>query len=207
MRVDLDAKVRTRDGEDVGSVQHAVVDPRTNEVTDFVISTGALFGRDIVVAREELDRATEQGDALRLRLSKDELEALPSYSPADYVVPPAGTPVPPGIGFAATGFLWPASYGYLAGVPAEYARSEEVGIGRGADVLDREEVQVGIVEDVRFDAATGRLQGFVLRVGRPLLTLFGGGDTVEVPAEQIERVEEGRVRLRVSKDYLARAGR
>ena len=40
MRVDLDAKVRTHDGEDAGSVQRAVVDPRTNEVMELVITTG-----------------------------------------------------------------------------------------------------------------------------------------------------------------------
>ena len=44
MRVDLDAKVGTSDGQDAGSVQRVVVDPRSTEVTDFVISTGGLSG-------------------------------------------------------------------------------------------------------------------------------------------------------------------
>jgi hypothetical protein len=34
MRVDLDAKVQTRDGEAAGSVQRAVIDPQANEVSD-----------------------------------------------------------------------------------------------------------------------------------------------------------------------------
>ena len=53
MRVDLDAKVRASDGEEIGSVDRAIVDPHTNEVTHIVVRTGAIFGRDIVVPRED----------------------------------------------------------------------------------------------------------------------------------------------------------
>ena len=37
MRLDLDAKVRARDGEEIGSVDRAIVNPQTNEVTDIVV--------------------------------------------------------------------------------------------------------------------------------------------------------------------------
>jgi hypothetical protein len=58
MRLDLDAKVRARDGEEIGSVDRAVVDPRTNEITHIVVKTGAIFGRDIMVPREDLERGS-----------------------------------------------------------------------------------------------------------------------------------------------------
>jgi len=64
MRVDLDAKVRARDGDEIGSVDRAIVDPHTEEVTSFVVSTGAIFGRDVVVARGDLEQATDDGDAI-----------------------------------------------------------------------------------------------------------------------------------------------
>ena len=41
MRVDLDAKVLTSDGNDAGSVQRAVVDPQTNEVVATLTVAGA----------------------------------------------------------------------------------------------------------------------------------------------------------------------
>ena len=41
MRVDLDAKVRAQDGEDIGSIDRVIVDPRSNEVTHVVVRTGA----------------------------------------------------------------------------------------------------------------------------------------------------------------------
>jgi sporulation protein YlmC with PRC-barrel domain len=47
MRVDLQAKVLTREGETAGRLQQVVVDPRTNEVSEFVMSTGGLLGHDV----------------------------------------------------------------------------------------------------------------------------------------------------------------
>jgi len=62
-----------------------------------------------------------------------------------------------------------------------------------------------VVDDLRFDAENGNLQGFVLRVGGALRTLFGGGDTVEVSRYQIESVGESLVRLRLAKDEVEAA--
>jgi sporulation protein YlmC with PRC-barrel domain len=211
MRIDLDANVRTVDGEDVGSVQRAVVDPRSNEVTDVVISTGTVFGRDVLVPRAEIERASEDGDALRLRLHKADLERLPDYVPANYVAPPATWMMPAGYGFPAGGYLWPVGYGSSVPLPtepgAEDERPDEVSLNKGAVVFDRAGEDVGVVDDVRFDAASGRLRGFVLRVGGAFRTLFGGGDTVEVTRGQIERVADSIVYLRVAKEEIERAGR
>jgi hypothetical protein len=38
------------------------VDPRANEVTDFVISASGLFGHDVLVPREHLEAAIREGD-------------------------------------------------------------------------------------------------------------------------------------------------
>src|SRR6266542_3296444 len=76
MRVDLDARVVARDGEEIGSVDRAIVDPNSEQVTAIVVRTGAVFRRDIVVAREELEQAAEDGDSIRLRLTKEEVEQL-----------------------------------------------------------------------------------------------------------------------------------
>jgi hypothetical protein len=51
------------------------------------------------------------------------------------------------------------------------------------------------------------LRGFILRVGGALRTLFGGGETVEVSVGDVERVSEGLIHLRVSKDDLVPAHR
>jgi sporulation protein YlmC with PRC-barrel domain len=240
MRIDLDAKVRTRDGEEAGSVQRAVVDPRTNEVMELVVSTGGWLGRDVLVPRTEIESAEADGGAIRLRLTKHELEALPAYVPANYVMPPVGAAMPLGYGFPESGFLWPVGFtaatgvGYVpatdapvpgtaaagtaaaaaadqaqvsssAGLPTGGQNVGEASLSKGAVVIDSQGNDVGVVDDVLFDQNGGQLRGFVLRVGSVLRTLFGGGDTVEIDAAQVERVAEGIVHLRLTKDELVPA--
>src|SRR5689334_22640648 len=109
MRVDLDAKVLARDGEEIGSVDRAIVDPSTDEVTSIVVRTGTVFGRDIVVAREELEQASEDGDSIRLRLTKDELEQMPDFVPEQFSPMPPAWVAPAGYGFPASGYVWPVA--------------------------------------------------------------------------------------------------
>jgi len=215
MRVNLDAKVRASDGEDVGSVDRAVVDPRTNEVTHMVVRTGAIFGRDIMVPREDLERASLDGDTLQLDLTKDELEQFPDFVMDQYGAPPPTWVAPAGYGFPSTGYAWPIAVDPMMG-PApmmlpdddlddDFEGPDQVTLTKGALVMDRNSDDVGVVDDVRFDVETGRLQGFVLRVGGALRTLFGGGDTVEVSRQQIERIGESMVHLRLAKEEIEAA--
>ena len=218
MRVDLHARLISRDGHDVGSIERAIVDPATNQISEFVINTGGLFGRDLLLPRAEVERATPDGDRLQLGLAKEELDRLPSFVAANFVPPPAGWAAPVGDPFGAAGYLWPAAYP----LPAPYADAgagaaafaaapgqpdrpiTDPTLARGDLVLDRDGHEVGVVDDVAFDPATGRLTGFVLRVGGALTTLFGGGETIQVGREQLDRVEEGRVRLNVDGEALRR---
>jgi sporulation protein YlmC with PRC-barrel domain len=215
MRLDLDAKVRAHDGEEIGSIDRAIVDPRTNEVTHVVVRTGAIFGRDIVVPREDLERANQDGDTVQLDLSKDELEKFPDFEMERYGTPPPTWVAPEGYGFPASGYAWPIAMDPMMGpvpmmIPDELAESElenpeQVTLTKGALVLDRDNDDIGVVDDVRFDADTGQLQGFVLRVGGALRTLFGGGDTLEVSRYQIESVGESMVKLRLKKEEIEAA--
>lgn len=227
MRVDLDAKVRTSDGEDAGTVERVVVDPHKNEVTEFVLNTGGLLGRDVRIAREEIERASRDGDVLRLRLTKAELERLPTYVSTAYGAPPAGWVPPAGYGFPYGSFLWPVGYatmepypvtapgahagataadaagpGMTAAGAATTSTDELPQIGKDAIVLDRNGEDIGVVDDVRFDAESGALRGFVLRVGGTLATLFGGGTMVDVDASMVDRVDAGIVRLNATKDAV-----
>jgi sporulation protein YlmC with PRC-barrel domain len=213
MRLDLDAKVRASDGEDIGSVDRAVVDPQTNEVTHIVVRTGAIFGRDIMVPREDLERAAQDGDTIRLSLTKNELELLPDFEPDRYGPPPGTWVAPAAYGFPAGSYAYPLAVDpMMGGMPVlipdqrtDLDEDEPVTLTKGALVLDRNGDDIGVVDDMRFDAESGRLQGFVLRVGGALRTLFGGGDTVEVSRYQIESVGESIIRLRLAKEEVEAA--
>jgi sporulation protein YlmC with PRC-barrel domain len=219
MRVDLDAKVLARDGEHIGSVDRAIVDPNTDEVMSIVVRTGAVFGRDIVVAREELEQAAEDGDSIRLSLTKDELEQMPDFAPEQFSAVPPTWVAPAGYGFPASGYVWPVAMDPIdpaATVPMvtepiaadEMALDDEVDLvtlNKGAVVMDSHGDDVGVVDEVRFDSGTGQLQGFVLRVGGTLQTMFGGGDTLELSHREIERVGESIVYLRLAKEEVEAA--
>src|SRR5687768_11614400 len=86
----LDANVRTCDGLDVGTVSHAVVDPHTDKVSEFVIASRGPLGRDVLVPRAEIEWADEDDGGLRLRLGMRDLEQLPTYHKSRYGAPPPG---------------------------------------------------------------------------------------------------------------------
>ena len=209
MRVDLDAKVQTRDGEAAGSVQWAVIDPQANEVSDFVISTGGLFGHDVLVPRERLEASSREGDVIRLDLTKDELKRLPVYAPADYTVPATGWTPPAGYGYPVDAFVWPVGRAFEEQAVAARTAREGKGeiwpaIEKGTIVQDRTGEHIGVVDEVRFDASDGHLQAFVVRAGGSIQTFFGGGETIEVARSQVDRVDEGIVYLRAHKRDIVR---
>src|SRR4051794_38476906 len=146
MRLDLDAKVRARDGDDIGSVDRAIVDPRTNEVTHIVVRTGTIFGRDIMVPRADIERGGVDGDTIQLDLTKDELDQFPDFVLEQYSAPPPAWVAPAGYGFPSTGYAWPIAVDPMMGpvpmsVPdddlnAEAEDLDQVTLIKGALVLD-----------------------------------------------------------------------
>jgi sporulation protein YlmC with PRC-barrel domain len=209
MRVDLDARVKTRDGESAGSVQRAIFDPHSDEITDFVISTGGLLGHDVLVPRERLEASNREGNTICLDLTRDELKKMPEYVAGDYAEPASGWVPPIGYSYGSGGYLWPAGYIWPVEIPRSQSHRDVDGelspaIAKGSIVRDRNGDEVGLVEDLRLDPATGQLDGLVLRAGGTIQTFFGGGETREIEGSQLEYIAPGSVLLRLSKDELAR---
>src|SRR5215204_5386938 len=127
---------------------------------------------------------------------------MPVYEAADYTVPATGWVPPAGYGYPTIGFLWPAGHVFSEPAPSSARGPAEVEvwptIDKGTVVRDRDAHEVGVVDDLRFDTATGRLEGLVIRAGGAIQTFFGGGHTIEISRSQVERVDEGEVHLRAS---------
>ncbi|HEU5318886.1 MAG TPA: hypothetical protein VFX49_22425 [Chloroflexota bacterium] len=83
MRIDLDARIRLADGTDAGVLQWAIVDPQTMLVTHFVVASDADGDPDIVVPRDEVDRATVEGDVLVLQVDAAALERFGTEVPVE----------------------------------------------------------------------------------------------------------------------------
>lgn len=205
MHIDLHARVLTRDGEPAGKVEHVVIDPQTNEVTDFVVSTGGFLGNDLLVPRAEIDQVSGEGEELRLRLDKHEFEQLPRYQPVDFGAPPPSWLPPLGYAFPSAGFLSPIPRlpADVPEAPAEpWQAPRTVLIDKGSEVIDRNGNHVGVVEDVQLESGSDCLEGFDIRLGGGLRTLLPGGDVVSVGMEVVDSVEPMSVRLCIDKDSL-----
>jgi uncharacterized protein YrrD len=196
MRIDLDAKVKTSDGAEVGHVRRALIDPRTQRVTGFVVGTGGLFGRDVIVGEDEFVEGSS-ADTLVLRLSRQELEAQPTFEESSFTIPPAGWAATMGYGFPSNAYLMPLDV--APDVAPEPARPT---LKRGDLVKDRDGDVVGVVEEVRFDDRTKELTGFLVKAGAGVERLFGGGELAEISAADILRVFEGEVRLAVDREEI-----
>ena len=187
MRIKLDAKVRTKDGHGAGHVKQVIWDPRTNELTAFVIATGGLVGHDVLVGRDVLETATRDGEEIVIDMTKDELRELEPFQQEAYGVPPVGWLAPAPYDYPAAAYLM-ASEPVLVPAPAprpgEQAEHERTtpAISKGMRVRDAGGETLGVVDEVKTDEVTGELRAIVVREGG----LLGGRQTREIPADHVD---------------------
>jgi hypothetical protein len=131
MRIDLGAKVRTSDGHNAGEVKQAIWDPRSERITQYVVSTGGLLGHDVIVSPEILEGAARDGSAIVVDMTKHELDELAHYEAIEFTPPPADWRAPSVSDFPSGGYLWPVRDAET--VPAREASPSE-GISRGPKV-------------------------------------------------------------------------
>lgn len=198
MRIDLGARVKTNDGHEAGNIHRVLMDPETERITGFVVSTSRLLGRDVIVGEDALAAAEHEGDVITLKLTKRGLDTQPTFDVSDFVVPPAGwTAANLGYVVSPESFLWPAESAL-----ADTGEKPRSSIKKGETVKDRDGDVVGTVEDIRFDERTGELLSFIVRAGAGLERLFGGGKLAEISREDILRIVDGEVRLGVDREEI-----
>jgi uncharacterized protein YrrD len=196
MRIDLGAKVKTKDGHDAGKVRRVIVDPATERITGFVVGTGGLLGREVIVGEDEFEKADASGETVTLSLTKGELKTQPTFEEGDHVPPEPGWAAPTGYEYPPDAYLWP-----IDALPAAEEPNRPA-IKKGDTVKDRDGDVVGTVEEIRFDEATGDVLGLTVKVGAALERLFSGVKLAEIPRQDILRITEGEVRLSVDRDEI-----
>jgi uncharacterized protein YrrD len=195
MQVDIQAPVYSRDGTHVGKVDRVVIEPDAKLVTHIVIHKGTWLSRDVVVPMDSVERTDTKG--VYLRLGPAEVEALPDFVEVEWAVPAEGWVPPPG--YFESVVLWPPYFSQSAAPTRERQNigAHEVAVTEGTDV-ECTDGKLGVVDQVVLDAATGRLEGVVVRQGF-LLT-----HDVVIPAAWIAQTDANVVRLNVTKDQVAR---
>jgi uncharacterized protein YrrD len=61
MKLTAHSKIFTMEGQDVGSLNRVVIDPRTNQVTHIVFEKGMLSKEEFVLPVQQIDHVDEQG--------------------------------------------------------------------------------------------------------------------------------------------------
>jgi uncharacterized protein YrrD len=181
MKIDIGARVRSRDGRDVGEVHRVLVDLDDNSVTGIVVLKGRLLSRDILVPLDFIDQAN--GKEVVLTLNEDELDQLPDFAFNEFLVPPpAMTEVGP----------YPGGSFYVPVWQRKRLGQHHVDLTRGARVraIDSD---IGHIEQVELDPITGELDAFWIRADG----IFG--HDIRIPAEWIERANESGVYVKASK--------
>jgi sporulation protein YlmC with PRC-barrel domain len=198
MRIDLNAQVRTTDGHEAGKIHRVLVDPETERITGFVVSTRRLLGRDVIVGEDMFAEASPDGKTITLNLTKKELDTQPSFEQDDFVTPPEGWAAPNlGYSLPPESFLWPADSAL-----ADVGERSRPAIKKGDMVKDRDGDVVGSVEDIRFDEGTGEVLSLTVKAGAGLERLFGAGKVAEIPRDAILRVAEDEVRLGIDREEI-----
>jgi sporulation protein YlmC with PRC-barrel domain len=180
MRIRLDAKIRTKDGDRAGRVKKVLWDPKANEIDSFVIGTGGLLGHDVLVSRELLESATPDGEELVVDLTKDELAQLEHYEDDSYLTPPIGWPAPVMYDYPAAAYVLATTPDPLATAAAprhdlhDHAKPR---LKNGMRVRDAGGNDIGVVEELRVDEMTGEVRALVVR---------DGGSTREIPADTVD---------------------
>lgn len=207
----IGAAVDCSDGP-AGKLKHLVIDPSADSLTHLVVDAQEHFGIPVLVP---IDHVADAGrERVSLRCSQAQLKQMDPYekvvtSGGDAQSGMAGMAPPlipaSGIGEIAaagnTGSLGIAPT--TAPIVEEVVPSGEVVIDRDSEVAARDG-EVGHVEVVVTDPATSRLSHLVVRSGHLWAT-----HTFRLPASVVERVEEGSVRLRLTRaevEEIARQG-
>ncbi len=159
MRLDIDTPIRFPDGQQFGTIQKVVVDPRTATVLQVVVETRGLGARTALVPVDLLQDAP--GEVLAINATRDQADALPDYVTADYAdVPPTWAENP---NYLPGDILFPATM-FTPIVPVHEesnAPPGSVALSEGTEV-DCTDGRLGVIDEVLTDA-NDRVESLVVR--------------------------------------------
>jgi sporulation protein YlmC with PRC-barrel domain len=182
MRIDIGARVRTRDGQHVGEVHRVLIDLDDAAVTGIVVLKGRLLTRDILVPLDFIDRV-EHDDEVVLRLNEAELDQLPEFAYNEILAPPPA--------WTLTG-SYPGGSFYVPVRQRKRLGQHHVDITPGTQVV-AVDGEIGTVDEVELDPVTGELEALWIRADG----IFA--HDIRIPAEWVERADESAVHVAGSK--------
>lgn len=214
MQLKNNANVFTAEGEEAGSMDRVVLDPRTKEITDIVVQKGLLFPKDKVIPVEMIASASE--DRVMLRNGVENPDELPDFEETEYVSLEGEDEVlstyPPDhaqplywypYGMAGLQFQHPITHTEQPYMIKKERHIPEgtVVVNEGAKVTSADGKHVGNVERVFFDPDTDKVTSFLVSKGLILK------EKMLIPAEWVEGFGELEIKLAVGSRTLEKQSR
>lgn len=188
MDIPINAPVQAADGPS-GKISGLLINPISRAVTHIIVQEPGFLADEVLVPIAAVTASA--ADSVTLSLTRDEVAKQRPINRADYLDATMIDVVSPYGGLLA----WPYAVDDPDAVPIERATipEGEVEIWPGFDV-HATDGRVGSVDELLVDARTSAVTGLVLREGH----LWSARD-VTIPADQIDRIDEGAVYLKLSK--------
>jgi sporulation protein YlmC with PRC-barrel domain len=196
MDIPLNVEVLCTDGA-CGKSTAIIVEPNTEKVTHFVVQ---VEGSRYLVPIGAI--AESAAGRIQLHWSRQELAAAEPFEKTVFAGEDLGAYAAPGMTGASIAWPYGAENEYmLEAAAAAYVPVEQIPEGEGAihsgAYVEATDGGVGQVEEFLIDQATGRITHLVLRKGH----LWGKKD-VTIPLDQIDRVEDDVVYLKLTKEAV-----
>jgi sporulation protein YlmC with PRC-barrel domain len=197
----IGAKVYTTDGQ-AGKLMKVVIDPDTERVTHLIVERGFLQKIDRVAPLETMAEAADEG--IRLNVSSAEFEQFPQFTESHFRLPDPGWEHERyQVDDPAHVLRWGIHYAPPQVMEFVVTRDEELKrgvdadlpvVGKGASVYGRDG-QVGKVDELQIDEATGMITHLVVKqglLGRPLV----------IPMSAVSSVSDTGVNVDLSSEQL-----
>ncbi|HVB63428.1 MAG TPA: PRC-barrel domain-containing protein [Nitrolancea sp.] len=213
MEIHLGKKVISSDGKHVGHVDSLVIDDMTHDVQSIISRSGVMLTVDRIIPIEAVGQVDSDGNVhLTMQATEadqqqqfvdhafrvanpDELNELPQ----SWMSVTGQMPIFFGTGNATLGYNNDSSI--LRSSPIDSSEMKvdsnlpewEGLLGSGTDVVGSDGKKIGTVDDVTY-SEDGKITGFMVKAG------FLFHHDVRLPADWIESVVSGKVRLNVTAD-------
>jgi uncharacterized protein YrrD len=202
------AEVFSRDGEKIGTLNRVIIDPRTREVSNLVVSKGFLFRTDKVIPITLVDLDIEDRIVLK-KTNQDILEDFPDfetthYVPLDQLDNPYQDDVEASYWYPPIHHTWPVGGFVGYPMPQFVLKTEQdipegtVALEEGAKVISRDGDHVGNIEEIITESQDNRITHLVVSEG------FLLKEHKLIPAVWIANVTEDEIHLSVDSGVFER---
>jgi sporulation protein YlmC with PRC-barrel domain len=186
MNISLDAKALCLDGY-YGNLDHVILKSANEEITHLVIRDEKDQGTEYLVPINLVSKSNHE--RIQLNCTRDELKSMPIFNKEEYIPRSVfNYQIKPYL--LTTHAVIPGRY---VPIKVEQIPAGERAIKMGASV-EAKDGQVGFVDEFLIDPDDNCLSHLILRQGH-----LWGQEDITIPVDQVERLEEDTVHLKISK--------